>query len=122
MGIDNDARCVIGMVLSYEEMTSIVEMITAERNDEQDEDLWSGEYFSEEFPSILLGYANPYYDCDLSERVYFVSVKVEDGITLAELAPIIQQVSAPDSDYYKFLAHFKLEQQEPCLYVLPHVW
>lgn len=131
MGIDNSAVLVIGAILTEEELQKILNVLTHEFTEGFDGDsvrdslenrLLNGDYNFDDFPNLCVGYANPYYDCDFSERVYFVSGIATDGIPLGDLLPVIQQMNAENSEFYRFLAHFGLEKHEPCLYALPHIW
>lgn len=133
MGIDNSAALVIGTIITEEELRKIADVLENELTEGFDGDLvranvenhlWNGEYdfVNFDFPNLSVSYANPYYDCDVSERVYFISANLEYGIPLTVLLPIVQHLNAENSEFYRFLEYFGLEKREPCLYALPHVW
>ena len=116
MGIDNDSKLIFGITFMEDEMNEkLRDVFYNEENIEEDNDRYK-------VGDLFFGYASPYFDSDVSDRIYFVSISEPSDTTLS-----IEQITNllsnwKNTSYFKFLEYCEIEKREPMLISLPHIW
>ncbi len=127
MGVDYDATFVYGWLLNGNinvVFDKIIEYKISQLTDiskdnelcEKDEILTT--YLLDKY-GLFLGHANPYFDCETSESVYFLSL-AGDYVNKEEMKELLNRELS--DELCSFLKHLGLKEDDIEIYCLPHVW
>ena len=114
MGIDNDSRLVFGFILSEEDCEKMENIVG--------DVFWDCDKTYDSYNDLNFGYASPWYDSDIPDRVYFISINdpCNTEMSLDELSKLLN--SWDNSQYRQCLNDLGIPFEEPKLYSLPLIY
>ena len=118
MGIDNDAKLVVGWTLIQEDMKRWAKAKGFSLSDGifsfEDWDLGTTDWF--------IGYASPYFDCPAEEYDFFLSMKFSSKEIPFERFPDLLNPKKI-AQGRKLATEFGVSKEEPLfIFALPHIW
>jgi len=123
MGIDIDCKLVIGAMFSFEDMKQVLlgyEIVESDFDDQREAVELFYEKAHAEFPSLFFGDVSPYFDCDIRECIFYVSLHETDNTDVA--FDHVEEAKKECSDaYHSFFQRVKVPLVEPRIIALPHV-
>jgi hypothetical protein len=119
MGQDIDSVLIYGTVLTVDEIKPFMKAYEISNEDMfSDAFLDFCEKIGNEFQTLYIGHASPYYDSNWEDWTIYVSIH-DPSITNVKINDIL---TLDDGDYLKFFTNIGQTPPEIQLIAIPHVW